>query len=92
MPFVAVGLLQASQVRKDRGNQQGDQCTEKVLEGLQALESVARAKASRGEDVTLHEMPKKKTAAKKTAKKQPAKKAAARKSSRSAWPANILWP
>lgn len=41
-------------------------------------ESVQKAKASRGEDADVHEMPKK-TAAKKTAKKQPAKKATGRK-------------
>jgi len=44
-------------------------------------ESVAKAKASRGEDADVREMPKKK-AAKKTAKKQPAKKSAAKKTAR----------
>ncbi|WP_406191811.1 Ku protein [Streptomyces sp. NBC_01017] len=42
-------------------------------------ESVQKAKASRGEDAEVHEMPKKKTA-KTTAKKAPAKKTAAKKS------------
>jgi DNA end-binding protein Ku len=42
-------------------------------------ESVAKAKASRGEDAEVHEMPKK--TAKKATKKAPAKKAAAKKSS-----------
>jgi DNA end-binding protein Ku len=55
---------------------------------------VARARESRGEDATVHDLPKKKTAAKKATptrtaqKKQPAKKAAkkttARKPRRSA--------
>lgn len=53
----------------------------KVVDLMAALkESVAKARESRGEDATVHEMPKKKTPAKKTpAKKQPAKKAAAKK-------------
>lgn len=54
----------------------------RVLDLMAALnESVAQAKASRGEGpADVHEMPKKKTAAKKTAaKKQPSKKAAAKK-------------
>ncbi|WP_405996675.1 Ku protein [Streptomyces sp. NBC_00829] len=65
-----------------------------IVDLMAALkESVAKAKASRGEDATVHDMPKKKTTAKrtttkKTAKKQPAKKAAkktaARKPRRSA--------
>ncbi|MFD9583145.1 hypothetical protein ACFWBM_00385 [Streptomyces sp. NPDC059980] len=38
-------------------------------------------KASRGEDATVHEMPKKKAAANKTAKKAPAKKTAANRHS-----------
>jgi DNA end-binding protein Ku len=44
-------------------------------------ESVKKARASRGEDADVHEIPKKKTA-KKTAKKQPAKKAPAKKTAR----------
>ncbi|MET8138579.1 hypothetical protein ABZV24_43135 [Streptomyces sp. NPDC005251] len=66
-----------------------------IVDLMAALkESVAKAKASRGEDATVHDMPKKKTAAKRTPttktaqKKQPAKKAAkkttARKPRRSA--------
>ncbi|WP_327411314.1 Ku protein (plasmid) [Streptomyces sp. NBC_01281] len=52
----------------------------RVVDLMAALqESVAKAKASRGEDATVHEMPKKKTAAKKTAKKTSAKKTAAKK-------------
>jgi DNA end-binding protein Ku len=47
----------------------------KVLDLMAALtESVEKAKASRGEDADVHEMPKKKTAAKKATKKQPAKR------------------
>lgn len=46
-----------------------------VLDLMAALqESVAKARASRGEDADVHEMPKKKAA-----RKQPAKKAAAKK-------------
>jgi DNA end-binding protein Ku len=49
----------------------------KVLDLMAALtESVQQAKASRGEDADVHEMPKK------TAKKQPAKKAAAKKTTK----------
>ena len=49
-----------------------------VLDLMAALnESVEKAKASRGEDANVHEMPKKKTA-----KKQPAKKTAAKKTAR----------
>jgi DNA end-binding protein Ku len=52
----------------------------KVLDLMAALqESVSKAKASRGEDADVHEMPKPK---RKTAKKQPAKKTAAKKSAR----------
>ncbi|MEU0949676.1 hypothetical protein ABZ379_44500 [Streptomyces canus] len=42
-------------------------------------ESVQQAKASRGEDAAVHEMPKKKTAQKKTAKKKTPKKQSAKK-------------
>ncbi|MGX1907676.1 non-homologous end joining protein Ku [Streptomyces phaeochromogenes] len=64
-----------------------------VVDLMSALEeSVAKAKASRGEDATVHAMPKKKAAPKKTAKapakkttaKKTAKKATARKPKRSA--------
>ncbi|MET7386191.1 Ku protein [Streptomyces sp. NPDC005529] len=52
----------------------------KVVDLMAALkESVAKARESRGEDATVHDLPKKKSTAKtakKTAKKQPAKKAA----------------
>ncbi|MEV7732860.1 hypothetical protein AB0O75_12285 [Streptomyces sp. NPDC088921] len=43
-------------------------------------ESVQQAKASRGEDADVHEMPKMKTAKKQPAKKTAAKKTAARRS------------
>lgn len=60
----------------------------KVFDLMAALnESVAKAKASRGEDTEaeVHELPKKKTAAKKTtAKKQPAKKTATKKTTKKA--------
>ena len=58
----------------------------KVLDLMAALnESVQQAKASRGEDADVHELPKKKAAAKKTtAKKQPAKKTAAKTTKKTA--------
>ncbi|MFI0545240.1 Ku protein [Streptomyces sp. WSLK1-3] len=50
----------------------------KVLDLMAALnESVQQAKASRGEDADVHEMPKRRTA-----KKQPAKKTAAKKTTK----------
>lgn len=52
----------------------------RVVDLMAALEqSVSQARESRGENATVHEMPKK-TAAKKTTKKAPAKKTAAKKS------------
>ncbi|MDF3300060.1 Ku protein [Streptomyces tropicalis] len=54
----------------------------KVLDLMAALnESVAQARAARGEDAEVHEMPKKKPAAKKATKKTAAKKATAKKAS-----------
>lgn len=51
-----------------------------VVDLMTALrESVAKAKTSRGEDATVHEMPTKKAASKKTAKKAPARKTTAKK-------------
>ncbi|WP_405542700.1 Ku protein [Streptomyces phaeochromogenes] len=51
-----------------------------VVDLMTALrESVAKAKTSRGEDATVHEMPTKKTASKKAAQKARARKAAAKK-------------
>lgn len=57
-----------------------------IVDLMAALkESVASARASRGEDATVHEMPKKKTAAAKgTAKKAPAKKTAAKQTAKKA--------
>ncbi|MFF7074481.1 non-homologous end joining protein Ku [Streptomyces pseudovenezuelae] len=53
----------------------------KVLDLMAALtESVQQAKASRGEDADVHEMPKKKTAKKQPAKKKTMKKTPARRS------------
>jgi DNA end-binding protein Ku len=50
-----------------------------IVDLMAALqESVAKARESRGEDATVHDLPKKKTA-KKAAKKQPAKKTTAKK-------------
>jgi DNA end-binding protein Ku len=55
-----------------------------VVDLMDALEeSVAKARVSRGEDATVHDLPKK-TASKKTAKKAPAKKTAAKKAKRGA--------
>ncbi|KPI22835.1 hypothetical protein ACGFZJ_41985 [Streptomyces sp. NPDC048253] len=55
-----------------------------LVTGAAREESVSKAKASRGEDADVHELPqpKEKTAFSKTAaKKQPAKKSAAKKTS-----------
>ncbi|MCX4596055.1 Ku protein [Streptomyces sp. NBC_01549] len=61
---------------------EGEAPAGKVVDLMAALqESVAKARTARGEDATVHDMPKK-TAAKKTAKKQPAKKAAAKKTTK----------
>jgi DNA end-binding protein Ku len=57
--------------------------TGKVVDLMAALqESVAKARTARGEDATVHEIPKKKTAGRKTAKKQPTKKTAAKKTTK----------
>ncbi|WP_329538326.1 hypothetical protein OG568_49395 (plasmid) [Streptomyces sp. NBC_01450] len=63
--------------------------TGEVVDLMAALqESVTKARTARGEDATVHDMPKKpaakKPAAKKTAKKQPAKKTAAKKTPKKA--------
>ncbi|MFG3585157.1 Ku protein [Streptomyces sp. NPDC047990] len=55
----------------------------KVVDLMAALqESVAKARTARGEDATVHEMPKKKTAAKKATAKKTAKKATTKKAPR----------
>ncbi|MFE2700983.1 Ku protein [Streptomyces mirabilis] len=57
--------------------------TGEVVDLMAALqESVAKARTARGEDATVHEMPK--TATKETEKKQPAKKTAAKKAAKKA--------
>ncbi|MFJ4356119.1 hypothetical protein ACIP25_07530 [Streptomyces massasporeus] len=54
--------------------------TGQLVDLMAALtESVQKARASRGEDADVHELPKKKTA-----KKQPAKKTAAKKTTKKA--------
>jgi DNA end-binding protein Ku len=54
--------------------------TGKVMDLMAALEaSVSKARESRGEDATVHEMPEKKTTARKTAQKAPAKKTTTKK-------------
>jgi DNA end-binding protein Ku len=54
-----------------------------IVDLMAALqESVAKARESRGEDATVHDLPKKKTAAKRTAKKQPTKKTTTKKTSK----------
>ncbi|MCX4617687.1 Ku protein [Streptomyces mirabilis] len=58
--------------------------TGEVVDLMAALqESVTKARTARGEDATVHDMPKK-PVAKKTAKKQPAKKTAAKKPTKKA--------
>ncbi|MFF4053807.1 hypothetical protein ACFYZ5_45190 [Streptomyces chartreusis] len=54
-----------------------------ILDRMAALqESVAKAKASRGEGADVHEMPKKKTAKKQPAKKTSTKKTAAKRTAK----------
>ncbi|WP_406368340.1 Ku protein [Streptomyces sp. NBC_00647] len=87
-------LIDAKREHREPPTAEEPEAPGQVVDLMAALkESVAKAKASRGEDATVHDMPGKKTAAKKatakkTAKKQPAKKAAkkttARKPRRSA--------
>ncbi|WP_406375718.1 Ku protein [Streptomyces sp. NBC_00647] len=87
-------LIDAKRENREPPTAEEPEAPGQVVDLMAALkESVAKAKASRGEDATVHDMPRKKTAAnkataKKTAKKQPAKKAAkkttARKPRRSA--------
>ena len=57
--------------------------TGEVVDLMAALqESVAKARTARGEDATIRDMPKKKTATKKTAKQQPSRKTTAKKASK----------
>jgi DNA end-binding protein Ku len=56
-----------------------------IVDLITALnESVQKARASRGEDADVHELPKKKTAKKQPAKKTTAKKATAKKTTKKA--------
>ncbi|MFJ4894982.1 Ku protein [Streptomyces sp. NPDC088788] len=78
-------LLEAKREHREPPAVEEPKAPGKVVDLMAALqESVSKAKASRGEDATVHEMPKKQTTvAKKTAKKTPAKKTAAKKTSTS---------
>jgi DNA end-binding protein Ku len=88
-------LIDAKRENREPPTAEEPEAPAQVVDLMAALkESVARARESRGEDATVHDLPKKKTAAKKATptrtaqKKQPAKKAAkkttARKPRRSA--------
>ncbi|MFD9398126.1 Ku protein [Streptomyces sp. NPDC060011] len=73
-------LIEAKREHREPPTVEEPKAPGKVVDLMAALqESVAKARASRGEGATVHEMPKKKAAAKKTAKKAPAKKTAAKK-------------
>ncbi|MER6205971.1 Ku protein [Streptomyces sp. NPDC001642] len=73
-------LIEAKREHREPPEVEEPQAPGKVVDLMAALkESVAKAQASRGEDATVHEMPKKTAAAKKTAKKAPAKKTTAKK-------------
>ncbi|MGW6214872.1 non-homologous end joining protein Ku [Streptomyces sp. NPDC055109] len=73
-------LIEAKREHREAPKVEEPKAPGKVVDLMAALqESVAKARASRGEDATVREMPKKKTAAKKTAKKTPAKKTASKK-------------
>ncbi|MFE9882263.1 Ku protein [Streptomyces sp. NPDC005784] len=75
-------LIDAKRENREPPTAEEPEAPAQVVDLMAALkESVAKARESRGEDATVHDLPKKKTAAKKTttaktAKKQPAKKAA----------------
>ncbi|MCX4920050.1 Ku protein [Streptomyces sp. NBC_00687] len=73
-------LIEAKREHREPPTVEEPKAPGKVVDLMAALqESVAKAKASRGEDATVHEMPKQKAAAKKTAKRASAKKTAAKK-------------
>ncbi|MFF1631571.1 hypothetical protein [Streptomyces sp. NPDC058272] len=73
-------LIEAKREHREPPRAEEPEVPGKVVDLMAALkESVAKAQASRGEDATVHEMPKKKAPAKQTATKQPAKKTAAKK-------------
>ncbi|WP_327691011.1 Ku protein [Streptomyces sp. NBC_00461] len=74
-------IIEAKREHRELPDAPEPQETGKVLDLMAALnESVQQARASRGEDADVHELPKKKTAA----KKQPAKKAAAKTTKKAA--------
>ncbi|WP_328458760.1 Ku protein [Streptomyces sp. NBC_00386] len=77
-------LIDAKRENREPPTAEEPEAPTQVVDLMAALkESVAKARESRGEDATVHDLPKKKTAAKKTtAKKQPAKKAAKKTPSR----------
>ncbi|MGW0969898.1 non-homologous end joining protein Ku [Streptomyces sp. NPDC002516] len=87
-------LIDAKRENREPPTAEEPEAPAQVVDLMAALkESVAKARKSRGEDATVHDLPKKKTAAKKTtttktAQKKPAKKTAkkttARKPRRSA--------
>lgn len=78
-------LIEAKREHKEPPKaEESEAPTGKVVDLMAALqESVAKARTARGEDATVHDMPKK-TATKTTTKKQPAKKAAAKKTAKKA--------
>ncbi|MEU0787476.1 Ku protein [Streptomyces sp. NPDC006173] len=72
-------LIEAKREHREPPTVEEPKAPGKVVDLMAALqESVSKAKASRGEDATVHEMPKKKAAAKKTAKKASARKTTAK--------------
>ncbi|WP_327691666.1 Ku protein [Streptomyces sp. NBC_00461] len=74
-------IIEAKREHRELPDAPEPQGTGRVLDLMAALnESVQQARASRGEDADVHELPKKKTAA----KKQPAKKAAAKSTKKAA--------
>jgi DNA end-binding protein Ku len=76
-------LIEAKREHKELPRAEEPKAPGKVVDLMAALqESVRKAQESRGEDATVHEMPKKKTA--KTTKKQTAKKTAANKTTKKA--------
>ncbi|GGN86131.1 hypothetical protein GCM10011579_077660 [Streptomyces albiflavescens] len=76
-------LIEAKREHKEPPRAEEPEVPSQVVDLMAALkESVRKAQESRGEDATVHEMPKKKAAAKKAAKKTPARETAAKKTSK----------
>ncbi|WP_405914553.1 Ku protein [Streptomyces sp. NBC_00728] len=77
-------LIDAKRENREPPTAEEPEAPAQVVDLMAALkESVAKARESRGEDATVHDLPKKKAAVKKTAaKKQPARKAAKKTTSR----------